>query len=171
MTLTKREKQVLLYSLFVIVTWLFILVGVLIDYVQTVAGVQGAENIMLFGITAHYNEWYQNLFLVGIISVLMPLSFYVGYLGGIYKLDAKTVGLIILCALGIGSALWDLLFLYLYPVSEDFFFWWFDPFLTVFKYEEGVVWMDAGFMRFFSYLRLLIFSPALVYQLWRVYTR
>jgi hypothetical protein len=168
--MNQREKRIVAYSLLAVVIWLFILIGVLLDYIGTIIGLQGAETtIMLFGISASASEWYQNLFLVGLISILLPTSILVGYIGGSYDLDIKIVALIIICALGVGSALWDLIYMYLYPLPTEAFYWWFDPFLTVFKFEQGIILMDAGFMRFFSYLRLLIFIPALCYILWREY--
>jgi hypothetical protein len=173
---TSHTKQVLGYGLFIWGTWFAILLGVLLDYINNVPL---TESITLFGITGTRSEWFQNVFLMGIMTIMVPTLLLVGYLGRSYKLKLSHTFLIIITALIIGSAIWDLVFAMFFPLPETEFYWWFDPFglglikglnlmnLATFKIEGGLILMDTEFMKFFSYLRLLIFVPLLIIELWR----
>jgi hypothetical protein len=176
-----RVWKVVGYSLIFIVMFFVMLIGVVLD---TINAYPPGAIITMFGITGTRQEWFQNIFLVGIICIMIPTAILGGYVAGHYNLEVKKFIVVIIISLVIGSAIWDLFFVQLYVIPNNIdpttFVPWFDPFgfgflriaeftteLNVFKISEGVVWMDIEFLIFFSYLRLLIFGPLLIIVLWR----
>ena len=175
--ITSQTTQVLGYGLFAWAVWFAILLGILLDYVNGFVEVDAT--VTLFGITGTRSEWFQNIFLMGIMTIMVPTLLIVGFIARSYNLKLSHTFLIIITALVIGSAVWDLFFAFFFPLPEEQFYWWFDPFglgfmhglnlmnLATFKIEHGLILMDTEFMKFFSYLRLFIFVPLLLIELWR----
>ena len=156
-----QAGKVIGYGLFIWAIWFAILLGILLDYIN--GFVAAGEMVTLFGITGTRSEWYQNIFLFGIVTITFPTLLLVGYIGKSYNLKLSHTIIVIFTALIIGSAIWDLFFAFFYPLPENQFYWWFDPFglgflhglnlinLTTLKIEGGIILMDTEFMKFFSY--------------------
>ena len=171
---SKLGAYLLITGFMLCVTVLFVMLDVIASYTG-----DNLQLITLLGHTATKQEWHQNIFLVGIFTISLPSAIAVGFYAGRNDLEPVTAGIFLVTTLIICSAVWDLLFLYIFLIPTNATDWvgpWFDPFgitiiqtLATLEVTKGLISMDADFLVFFSYLRLFIFLPALGYQLWRVY--
>jgi hypothetical protein len=171
-----KIKNLLVYLAIIVCLIAVTFIGVFLDVINTL-GVTGNPELTYWGYTATKQEWFQNLFLVGFITILIPAILIVGFFAG--KQGISFIKLIILIATvyPLISAFWDILFYYLFVIPSgipaDTFVAWFDPFnlalqpLGTIILEQGFIAMDVEGMLYFAYIRLLIFVPLLAYELYK----
>jgi len=176
-----KQKE---YIIFVTLTAL-LQVGVfvmwsLLDVTVTSLQLQPNTTIIfkLLPISMNNVEFYQQFYLIG-NCILVSLGFREW---GVFteKIEIKwpVRMLIFACLIIIGSAIWDIVYIYECGFDESLVWWWNAPFsikaldmVMVITTEDRSVLMNPGFMQFLAVLRFGIFCPILLIVLIQIYVR
>jgi hypothetical protein len=169
-------KKFLAFLLIIICLLMVTVLGVFLDVLNS-HYVSPTSEITFWGFTATKQEWFQNVFLVGFITLLIPFVGIVFYIAGKQQISFTKLIILLCTVYPLMSAFWDILFYYLFVIPlgipADSFVAWFDPFnlalqsLGTIILEQGFIAMDVEGMLYFAYIRLLIFVPLLAYELYK----